>query len=50
MEEENRIFEENGRTYLWGTYDNMVKFTKSLLECLLDLDYENIEYDLIAST
>ena len=50
MEEENRITEKNGKTYLWGTYDNMVKFTKSLLECLLDLDYENTEYDLIAST
>lgn len=48
MEEENRVTEKNGETYIWGTYDNLVKFTKSLLECLLGLDYEDTEYDLIA--
>lgn len=50
MEEENRITEDSGKTYIWGTYDNLLKFTKSLLECLLGLDYEDTEYDLIAST
>lgn len=50
MEEENRVTEKTGETYIWGTYENLLKFTKSLLECLLDLDYEDTEYDLIAST
>lgn len=50
MEEENRVTEKDGKTYLWGTYDNLLKFTKSLLECLLELNYEETEYDLIAST
>lgn len=50
MEEENRVTEKTGETYIWGTYDNLLKFTKSLLECLLDLNYEDTEYNLIAST
>lgn len=50
MEEKNRITEKNGETYIWGTYSSLLKFTKSLLECLLGLDYEDTEYDLIAST
>lgn len=49
MEEENRITEENGNSYIWGTYESLYKFTRSLISCVMTLDYENTDYELVVS-
>lgn len=49
MEEENRVAENNGDSYIWGTYDNLMSFTKSLLDCVENLNFKDKHYDLIAS-
>ena len=49
LEEENRIYEDNGESYIWGTFDLLKEFTESLIKCLLDLPYESEEYKIISS-
>ena len=49
LEEENRIYEDNGESYIWGTFDLLKEFTESLIKCLLDLPYEEEEYKIISS-
>ena len=49
LEEENRIHEDNGKSYIWGTFDLLKEFTEELIKCLLDLPYEEEEYKIISS-
>ena len=48
LEEENRIHESNGNSYIWGTYNLLKEFMESLVRCLLDLPYEREDYILIS--
>lgn len=46
LEEENRVYENNGDSYIWGTFDSLKEFMESLIKCILDLPYESEKYIL----
>ena len=48
MEEDNRIYEDDGSSYIWGSFDNLKNFVGSLVKCLIDLDISSEEYKLIS--